>query len=265
MTTLSNTSTATHTATHRAITILGAGHIGFAMALLLQQAGDYDILVVDRDPARLAEVAALGVSTQLATDDASLQTAIDGRFAVLNALPFHRAVPVATLCAAVGVHYFDLTEDVASTQAIRALAALLPPMRAVVGCRYGCDPDDNRNVCEECAVLRATGKQTPVMILSGTSEIETKVKTFGGGADDYMTKPFHKDELIARTHAVVRRSKGHAQAIIHTGEIAVNLDGKTVEVAAGDWPGFRGRTRPSTAGGCMPWVASASSCRTVRR
>ena len=123
MTTLSNTSTASHAATHRAITILGAGHIGFAMALLLQQAGDYDILVVDRDPARLAEVAALGVSTQLATDDASLQTAIDGRFAVLNALPFHRAVPVATLCAAAGVHYFDLTEDVASTQAIRALAA----------------------------------------------------------------------------------------------------------------------------------------------
>lgn len=123
MTTLSNTSTASHAAAHRAIAILGAGHIGFAMALLLQQAGDYDLLVVDRDPARLAEVAALGVSTQLATDDASLQTAIDGRFAVLNALPFHRAVPVATLCAAAGVHYFDLTEDVASTQAIRALAA----------------------------------------------------------------------------------------------------------------------------------------------
>ena len=123
MTTLSNTSTASHTAAQRAITILGAGHIGFAMALLLQQAGDYDILVVDRDPARLAEVAALGVSTQLATDDASLKAAIHGRFAVLNALPFHRAVPVATLCAAAAVHYFDLTEDVASTQAIRALAA----------------------------------------------------------------------------------------------------------------------------------------------
>ena len=61
--------------------------------------------------------------------------------------------------------------------------------------------------------LRVGKVNTPVMILSGTSEIETKVKTFGGGADDYMTKPFHKDELIARIHAVVRRSKGHAQAI----------------------------------------------------
>nr|WP_060987714.1 saccharopine dehydrogenase NADP-binding domain-containing protein [uncultured Acidovorax sp.] len=120
MTTFATTS---NSAARRAITILGAGHIGFAMALLLQQSGDYDILVADRDPARLAEVAALGISTRLTVDDASLQAAIDGRLAVLNALPFHRAVPVATLCASAGVHYFDLTEDVASTQAIRALAA----------------------------------------------------------------------------------------------------------------------------------------------
>ena len=116
-------STASNSLARRAITILGAGHIGFAMAPLLQQSGDYDIVVADRDPLRLAEVAALGISTRLITDDVSLQAAIDGRFAVLNALPFHRAVPVATLCAGAGVHYFDLTEDVASTQAIRALAA----------------------------------------------------------------------------------------------------------------------------------------------
>ena len=107
----------------RAVSILGAGHIGFAMALLLQQAGNYDILVADRDPVRLAEVAALGVATLQIPDDAGLQAAISGRFAVLNALPFHCAVRVATLCAQAGVHYFDLTEDVASTQAIRALAA----------------------------------------------------------------------------------------------------------------------------------------------
>ena len=79
--------------------------------------------------------------------------------------------------------------------------------------------------------LRVGKVNTPVMILSGTAEIETKVKTLGGGADDYMTKPFHKDELIARIHAVVRRSKGHAQSVIKTGDIIVNLDAKTVEVA----------------------------------
>jgi two-component system cell cycle response regulator CtrA len=78
--------------------------------------------------------------------------------------------------------------------------------------------------------LRNAKINTPVMILSGTSEIDTKVKTFGGGADDYMTKPFHKDELVARIHAVVRRSKGHAQSVIKTGDIVVNLDAKTVEV-----------------------------------
>jgi two-component system cell cycle response regulator CtrA len=79
--------------------------------------------------------------------------------------------------------------------------------------------------------LRVGKVNTPVMILSGTAEIETKVKTLGGGADDYMTKPFHKDELIARIHAVVRRSKGHAQSVIRTGDIVVNLDAKTVEVS----------------------------------
>jgi two-component system cell cycle response regulator CtrA len=79
--------------------------------------------------------------------------------------------------------------------------------------------------------LRVGKINTPIMILSGTSEIDTKVKTLGGGADDYMTKPFHKDELIARIHAVVRRSKGHAQSVIKTGDVLVNLDAKTVEVS----------------------------------
>ena len=78
--------------------------------------------------------------------------------------------------------------------------------------------------------LRLAKINTPIMILSGSAEIDTKVKTLGGGADDYLTKPFHKDELVARIHAVVRRSKGHAQSVIHTGDITVNLDAKTVEV-----------------------------------
>jgi two-component system cell cycle response regulator CtrA len=45
-----------------------------------------------------------------------------------------------------------------------------------------------------------------------------------------VTKPFHKDELVARIHAIVRRSKGHAQSVIQTGDLAVNLDAKIVEV-----------------------------------
>jgi len=79
--------------------------------------------------------------------------------------------------------------------------------------------------------LRAAKVETPIMILSGSSEIDTKVKSLGVGADDYVTKPYHRQELIARIHAVVRRSRGHAQSVIKTGDIVVNLDGKTVEVA----------------------------------
>ncbi len=78
--------------------------------------------------------------------------------------------------------------------------------------------------------LRAAKVETPVLILSGLSESENKVKGLGTGADDYLTKPFNKDELIARIHAIVRRSKGHAESIIRTGTMSVNLDGRTVEV-----------------------------------
>jgi two-component system, cell cycle response regulator CtrA len=78
--------------------------------------------------------------------------------------------------------------------------------------------------------LRLAKVQTPVMVLSGNAIVEAKVKALGFGADDYMTKPFHKDELIARIQAVVRRSKGHSQSVINTGKLTVNLDAKTVEV-----------------------------------
>ncbi len=78
--------------------------------------------------------------------------------------------------------------------------------------------------------LRVSKVTTPVLILSGVGEMDSKVQSFGFGADDYVTKPFHKDELIARISAVVRRSQGHSQAVIRTGKLAVNLDAKTVEV-----------------------------------
>ncbi len=78
--------------------------------------------------------------------------------------------------------------------------------------------------------LRVNKIATPILILSGSTQVENKVKGLGFGAVDYMTKPFHKDELIARVHAVVRRSKGHSQSVIQTGKLTVNLDTKTVEV-----------------------------------
>ena len=78
--------------------------------------------------------------------------------------------------------------------------------------------------------LRISKVKSPVLILSGLAGIEDKVRGLGFGADDYITKPFHKDELVARIHAIVRRSKGHAQSVIHTDDLCVNLDSKTVEV-----------------------------------
>jgi two-component system cell cycle response regulator CtrA len=78
--------------------------------------------------------------------------------------------------------------------------------------------------------LRISKVKTPILILSGQAGIENKVSGLGYGADDYLTKPFHKDELVARIHAIVRRSKGHAQSVIVTGDLSVNLDSKTVEV-----------------------------------
>ena len=78
--------------------------------------------------------------------------------------------------------------------------------------------------------LRLARVETPILILSGSDDSENKLKGFGFGADDYMTKPFHREELVARIHAIIRRSKGHAQSVIRTGEINVNLDAKTVDV-----------------------------------
>ncbi|MDG1531660.1 MAG: response regulator transcription factor [Paracoccaceae bacterium] len=88
-------------------------------------------------------------------------------------------------------------------------------------------PDMNGH--EVLRQLRLAKVETPILILSGSDDTENKIKGFGFGADDYMTKPFHREELVARIHAIIRRSKGHSQSIIHTDGIAVNLDAKTVE------------------------------------
>jgi two-component system cell cycle response regulator CtrA len=79
--------------------------------------------------------------------------------------------------------------------------------------------------------LRMSRVETPILILSGSDDTENKIKGFGFGADDYLTKPFHREELVARIHAIIRRSKGHSQSVIRTGMVNVNLDAKTVDVA----------------------------------
>jgi hypothetical protein len=96
-----------------------------------------------------------------------------------------------------------------------------------------------------------------------------KIKGLGVGADDYMTKPFHKDELVARIHAIVRRSKGHAQSVIQTGDLVVNLDTKTVEVG-GQRVHLTGKTkpRPNRRGFCFWGLNGRCGCadrQVVRR
>ena len=78
--------------------------------------------------------------------------------------------------------------------------------------------------------IRMKKIRTPIIILTATVDVETKVKALGAGADDFITKPFHKAELAARINAVVRRSRGHSESIIRTGNIALNIDTRTAEV-----------------------------------
>jgi len=78
--------------------------------------------------------------------------------------------------------------------------------------------------------LRRGRVATPVMILSGAAGIEGKVRALSLGADDYMTKPFHRDELVARIRAVIRRAKGHAQSTITVGDVVLDLDARMVHV-----------------------------------
>ena len=78
--------------------------------------------------------------------------------------------------------------------------------------------------------LRMSRIDTPILILTGSDDTESKLRGFGFGADDYMTKPFHREEMIARIQAIIRRSKGHSHSVIRTGNIIVDLDARSVEV-----------------------------------
>ena len=83
---------------------------------------------------------------------------------------------------------------------------------------------------EVVRALRRSEVRTPVLILSGLAGIDSKVKALGYGADDYLTKPFHKDELTARIHAIVRRSAEQAEAVVQCGDLVVRLGAKRAEV-----------------------------------
>jgi len=78
--------------------------------------------------------------------------------------------------------------------------------------------------------LRAARVRTPILILSGLGELDHKLKGLGFGADDFLTKPFDRRELIARIQAIVRRSKGHSESTIRTGKLIVNLDSRIVTI-----------------------------------
>ena len=110
------------------ITLLGAGHIGQTIARLLGHTGDYQVTVVDRSAAALDKLAGLPVGMPVETrvadtaDPATLLAVLRGQQAVINALPYHLATIAATAAREAGVHYFDLTEDVAATRTIKALA-----------------------------------------------------------------------------------------------------------------------------------------------
>jgi two-component system cell cycle response regulator CtrA len=78
--------------------------------------------------------------------------------------------------------------------------------------------------------LREAKVETPILVLSGLAELDHKIKGLGFGADDYLTKPFDRRELVARIQAIVRRSKGHASSMVTVGGLSVDLAERTVSV-----------------------------------
>jgi saccharopine dehydrogenase-like NADP-dependent oxidoreductase len=107
------------------IALVGAGLIGHTIARMLAATGDYELSAYDRDPSALATIAARGVCTRELdlSDPHALRDALAGHDALVNALPYYLAIGVANAAKAARVHYFDLTEDVRATHAIRELAA----------------------------------------------------------------------------------------------------------------------------------------------
>jgi two-component system cell cycle response regulator CtrA len=78
--------------------------------------------------------------------------------------------------------------------------------------------------------LHAAGLQTPILMVSDLAELDDKIKGLGFSADDFLTTPFDRHELVARVRAIARRSKAHSQSTIQTGKLLVSLDTRVVTV-----------------------------------
>lgn len=78
--------------------------------------------------------------------------------------------------------------------------------------------------------IRTNNATYPILILTARSDWQDKVEGLNSGADDYLTKPFHFEELAARINALVRRNAGHAQSVLKFGPLSLNTASKTAEV-----------------------------------
>jgi saccharopine dehydrogenase-like NADP-dependent oxidoreductase len=110
----------------REIAIVGAGKIGSMIAELLVGSRDYAVTVIDRSQQALDRLDTAAAITRVAADITQgdrLQKILEGKYAVLSAAPYHATRLIAESAKAAGAHYLDLTEDVASTRAVKQLAA----------------------------------------------------------------------------------------------------------------------------------------------
>ena len=104
------------------VAVIGAGNIGSTVAKMLADSGDYIVTLADCTPAAPSRDPRIRRVMLDVADTEALAAVLAGQFAVLSAAPYHLTATIAAAAKAAGVHYLDLTEDVASTRAVKALA-----------------------------------------------------------------------------------------------------------------------------------------------
>ena len=104
------------------VAVIGAGNIGSTVARMLADTGDYVVTLADCTPAAPSRDPRIRRVMLDVADAEALAAVLEGQFAVLSAAPYHLTAAIAAAAKAAGVHYLDLTEDVASTRAVKALA-----------------------------------------------------------------------------------------------------------------------------------------------